>query len=306
MKKVSTYLPSLILSIFLVLALFGSLAMTIFDINVTAKKAKALSEKKELSSKVITQLNKHYREQAAATGIPANVFMDNISEEYIDSVIDAYIDGTFTAMKTNRSLNVQVPKNPAMEEALEKFFGDYADSIGYEKNEAFYRKLDNTKTNAYKNIGSCCDVFKASSLGKHGLLSKASKLYRLRPLLTFASVGGAVLLMLFILAVNWKDKRPFLYWTGIAAVISGIFGTVPSIYLVSTKYFDSFSIKQPQVFTAYTASMYRLTEAFMAVSISLLVIGIALIVIYGVSYRKNKRIADSTHSAPEKNEADTN
>ena len=45
MNKVSTYLLSLILSILLVLALFGSVAMSIADINVTAKKAKALAEK---------------------------------------------------------------------------------------------------------------------------------------------------------------------------------------------------------------------------------------------------------------------
>lgn len=307
MNKVSTYLLSLILSILLVLALFGSVAMSIADINVTAKKAKALAEKKDVSAKILTQIDKYYREQSASTGIPASVFTDNISEEYIQSVLETYIDGTFTSLKDDHSLNVKVPKNEAMELALDTFFNDYADSTGYEKDEAFYNKLETTKANAYKYIGSACDIYKASSLGKHGLLRKASKIYRLRPLLTFASVGGAVLLMLFILAVNRRDKKTFLYWTGISAVIAGIFGTVPSIYLVGTKYFDSFSIKQPQVFIAYTTSMYRLTEAFMAASIALFVIGAALIVMYAVFYGKHKHLSenDPVLSIPgsEKNES---
>lgn len=119
-------------------------------------------------------------------------------------------------------------------------------------------------------------------------MPKISKLYKMRPLLTFASTGAVVLLILFLLAINRKDKKVFLYWTGISAIISGVIGTVPSAYLLATKYFNAFSIKQPQVFAAYTGAMYKITEAFMAASIALIVVGISVIVLYAVFCSKNK------------------
>ncbi len=79
-----------------------------------------------------------------------------------------------------------------------------------------------------------------------------------------------------------------MYWCGISAIVSGIIGLIPSIYLIATRYFDSFSIKQAAVFTAFTSAMYKYTEAFMAVQIALIVLGIAMAVIYGIIGDKKK------------------
>lgn len=57
---------------------------------------------------------------------------------------------------------------------------------------------------------------------------------------------------------------------------------MPSIYLISTRYFNAFSIKQPQIFAAYTGAMFKLTEAFMAASIAVCAAGITLLVLYAV------------------------
>ncbi|MGB4093162.1 MAG: hypothetical protein WBK46_14685, partial [Ruminococcus flavefaciens] len=61
-----------------------------------------------------------------------------------------------------------------------------------------------------------------------------------------------------------------------------------SLILLVTKFYDSFSIKQPSVFTAYTSAMYKMTEAFMAVCIACVVIGIVLTVVYTITYDKSK------------------
>ncbi|MCM1007882.1 MAG: hypothetical protein NC485_08105 [Ruminococcus flavefaciens] len=290
MKKVATYLPSLMLSIILVLCFIASITVIIVDINITENSAVALTEKKELASKSMSQIEKGFKEKSGSTGIPASVYTDAIDDEYIKEVIEIYITHTFklfTAPELGSGYDPIVP-NSKLESSIDAFFNEQAEKNSYEKDEVFMKKLEATKNNAYKIIGNNCDVYKLSSLYNHGAMPKISKLYKMRPLLTFASTGAVVLLILFLLAINRKDKKVFLYWTGISAIISGVIGTVPSAYLLATKYFNAFSIKQPQVFAAYTGAMYKITEAFMAASIALIVVGISFIVLYAVFCSKNK------------------
>lgn len=305
MKKVTAYLPSLILSIILVLCFIASVAVIIVDINVTENNAVSLAEKQELTSKSMAQIEKSFKEKSGSTGIPASVYTDAIDDEYLKEVIEIYITKAFKLFiepELEGGYDPSVP-NSKLESSIDAFFNEQAEKNGYEKDEAFLKKLEATKKNAYKIIGNNCDVYKLSSLYKHGAIPKISKLYKMRPLLTFASSGAVVLLILFLLAINRKDKKVFLYWTGISAVISGVIGTVPSAYLLATKYFNAFSIKQPQVFAAYTGAMYKITEAFMASSIALIVVGISIIVLYAVFCGKNK-IAEQKTEVIEKSESD--
>lgn len=305
MKKVTAYLPSLILSIILVLCFIASVAVIIVDINVTENNAVSLAEKQELTSKSMAQIEKSFKEKSGSTRIPASVYTDAIDDEYLKEVIEIYITKAFklfTEPELEGGYDPSVP-NSKLESSIDAFFNEQAEKNGYEKDEAFLKTLEATKKNAYKIIGNNCDVYKLSSLYKHGAIPKISKLYKMRPLLTFASSGAVVLLILFLLAINRKDKKVFLYWTGISAVISGVIGTVPSAYLLATKYFNAFSIKQPQVFAAYTGAMYKITEAFMASSIALIVVGISIIVLYAVFCGKNK-IAEQKTEVIEKSESD--
>jgi len=68
-------------------------------------------------------------------------------------------------------------------------------------------------------------------------------------------------------------------------------------------YFNAFSIKQPQIFTAYTGGMFKLTEAFMAASIAVCVAGIAMIVLYAVliNQKTDPEMTEKTPSEPESN-----
>lgn len=282
MKKISTYLPSLVISILLVLMMICSIGVIIVDVNITGKRTIALTEKKNIAAKTSIQLDRKFREISGATGIPAEIYTKNLDENYIQSVINVYINEGYNALKSGKKINADVPVNEKMDKAIEGFFNDLADESGYEKNDDFYKKLENTKKNAYQIISEGCDIYKFSSLDKHGVLRQAAKVYRLRPLLTFAATGGAALLILFLLLVNRKEKKNVLYWTGISAAIAGAISLIPSIYLLSTKYFNAFSIKQPQIFAAYTGGMFKLTEAFMAASIAVCAAGIAMIVLYAV------------------------
>ena len=305
MKRISTYIPSIILSVLLVFCLIGSAAALIADIDLTAEKTISLTDKESVDERALASLERYYREKAGSTGIPSTVYTDNITIGYVREVMEVYIRETFSALEHNGEFAPEVPKNPELESAIEKFFNDYADETGYEKDEKFEKKLESTINNAYRNIGDSCDIFKVNSMNSHGLLKKVSRLYSKRWLFTWLTCGAAAFVVLLFLLLHRKRKCEVLYWGGVSALIAGITGFVPCLWLISKKYYDSFTIKQPQVFRAYTKSLYKLTEIFMAVSIAIAVIGLCMITVYIVIGReKTVSAASAPVSSGENNSSE--
>ena len=288
MKKISTYLPSLIISVLLVFMLMLSSAVLLVDINATANNLKDLSSKKAVSSMIHTELNKYYSDKYNTTGIPSEVYMNAISESYIQDFVDAYIDSAFVSLESNEKMILKHPENKKLEESIDNFFNDFAEEKNYEKDDNFELKLRNTKDNAYVTIGSYCDVYKFSAMNDHGILPKLAKLYSNRIPVTAAVLGTTLILIFLLIFINRKNKVTVMYWSGVSILLSGLIGGIPSIYLISTRYYDSFSIKQPPVFTAFTSVMYKFTEAFTATNIAYVVISISLIVTYAVIHDKKK------------------
>lgn len=289
MKKLSTYLVSLVISVLLVFMIIATALTVIVRINVTAEKSIQLSEDVNIYSSIRGELQKYFNSQYNTTGIPADVYMDFLDENYIRTVTDSHTNAVFDSLKQDGQSKPEVPKNENLENSIENFFSDYADSNGYEKDEVYEKKVSATIENAYKVTENYCDVYKYSTLQEHGVLSKISKVYGNIGKLMAVCIGVTAFLMVVLLIVNIKNISGVLYWAGVSALIAGIFGTVPSAYLLGANYFDSFVIKQPQVFRTFTSAMYKLTGAFMAVHIAVLAIGIFFIVIYGVLNRLHKK-----------------
>ena len=214
--------------------------------------------------------------------------MDAVDEDYIRLYEDAYIDSAFDALESGAKMVVAHPKNTKLEENIDEFFNKFAEDNNYEKDDNFGLKLRNTKENAYTTIGSFCDVYKFSSMNQHGILSKLSIVYSHRTEATAAVLCALVLMIILLTLVNHKKKITAMYWCGVSSLVSGILGAVPCIYLIASHYYDSFTIKQAPVFTAFTSLMYKYTEAFTAVTIAIGVVGISLMVIYGVIHEKKK------------------
>ena len=288
MKKISTYLSSLILSVFLVFLITAASAILLVNINFSAVNLKKLADKNALETKIYSEIDKYYNDKYNTTGIPAEVYMDSIDTGYIRNFVEMYIDGAFDALNSGGTFNSVYPVNTELESSIDTFFNDFAEKNNYAKDDNFDLKLRNTKNNAYTVIGSYCDVYKFSAMSSKGILHKLSKVYSNRYLVTAAVIGLTLFVILLLVLVNRKKKITAMYWCGISAIISGITGIVPSIYLLTTRYFDSFSIKQAAVFTAFTSVMYKYTEAFMAVQIALIVLGIAMTVVYGIIGDKKK------------------
>ena len=288
MNKLSTYLGSLAVSVFLVLAIIAASAALLLDINVTRDKALQLAEREMISEKVYSEIEKYYTDKYGSSGIPVSVYMDGISREYVNDCVKNNISAAFNALEKGSGVDITVAKNDKLENNIKVFFNNYAEKEGYIKDEKYDKKVGETITLAYKTIKTHSDVYKAAALQEHKVLGKISKLYGKRMPLTIGIIAANLIMIILLLIINRKKKVTVLYWMGISAIIAGISGAVPSLVLLGTRFYDSFSIKQPSVFTAYTSAMYKLTEAFTAVCIACIVVGIILAVVYTITYDKSK------------------
>ncbi len=288
MKKPSSYLPSLMASILLVFSIIISSALLMVDINVSPARLKNIVQKKGIETEIYNELEKYFTDKYNTTGIPAEVYMNCIDKKYISTFEESYIDSAFEAINNDGILNTVYPQNEKLEKSIDTFFNDFADRNNYEKDENFELKLRNTKENAYATIGSFCDVYKFSAMESKGVLEKIANKYSKRIIHTALFLTVTLILILLLILFNRKKKITAMYWCGISAMVAGIIGTVPSIYLTATRYFDSFSIKQAAVFTAFTSVMYKYTEAFMAIQIALIVLGLTMSIIYGIIGDKKK------------------
>ena len=286
MKNAFSYVASIIISVLLVFCIIGLAGTGVAKYCATEQQFRSIASKHGLADKTYSELEKYFRERSYATGIPEEVYMDAIDTDYISGVIDQTIDNGFRRLNGGNS-SIEL-KNEALEESLDKFFNDYADSINYQKDEKFEKKLTATKNSAYKVIGEYCDVYKFGALDSHGVLSKLSKIYTHIDLLMIGAASAILILLVTLLMLNLSVKSETLYWTGVSSLIAGIIGVAPCAYLLATDYFSSFSIKQAQIYTAYTETMKLLTNTFMYTSIGVASFGVLLVIIYAIIKPKNK------------------
>ena len=277
------------MSIILVFMIIASVLISIVRINVTEEKSVKLFEKNHVYSLITGELQKYFVTQYNTTGIPADVYMTALDENYIRTVTNGYANAVFSSLTASENITFEIPENETLENNIKNFFSDYADKNNYEKNEIYEKKISSTIENAYRVTGNYCDVYKYSTLSEHGVLSKISKIFsRFGSLMTIC-ITATVFVVIFLIIANIKGISGVLYWTGISAIIAGIIGSVPTAWLLATDYFDSFVIKQPQVFKSFTGAMYALTEMTMVVNISIMAVGVCFIVIYGAVCKIHKK-----------------
>ncbi|MDE7363269.1 MAG: hypothetical protein K2N27_00050, partial [Ruminococcus sp.] len=281
MKSIGSYIGSFILSVLLIFALIASLAVTVANIFSKPDNIVSLTEQKNISSIVYSELEKYFTSRQNDTGIPADVYMTAIDDELIDYVMYMEINDGFSCLKNGtQSDNSFIIKNDSVDKALSDFYSNYAESIGYEKDAKYDEKLSEAQKNAEKVIADYCDVFKFDAMISHGIMKKLSPFYNKLPTVQLFVYGATVMLMLLMILANIKSTSATLYWIGICSLISGIICAVPCIYLKATDYFSSFTIKQPQIYTAYTSVMTSATDTLLKYSVILASISIIFIIGY--------------------------
>ena len=286
MKSAFSYVASIIISVLLVFCILGAAGAGLAKGCATEEQFKSLSHKHDLAGKTYSELEKYFHEQSSATGIPEEVYMDAIDTDYLNSLIDNTIENGFRSLRNEEASEDYT--NDELEASIDKFFNDYADSIHYKKDDVFEQKLTSTKNNAYSIIEEYCDVYKFRALDSHGVLSKLSKLYTHIDLMMIGAASAILILLVTLLVINLAAKAEAVYWTGVSALIAGIIGIAPCAYLLATNYFSSFSVKQAQIYTAYTETMKLFTNTFLFVSICIAALGLLLTVVYVLIKPKNK------------------
>ncbi len=307
MKSKVSYISSFIFTILLVFSIIASVGCLTAKKFATAENLIKITEEKNLTSVVHSELEKYFTEEYADTGIPADVYMKNISKEYLKMAINEKINYGFTILNGgNEKTHKGIPVNTDLNNSITEYFEKYAAETGYEikdENDKYYEKLAITKNNAEEAIEVYCDIYKFNALVKHGIIGKIKPLYTKLPTLTIISIGLSAFLALMLLVCNFKRIKDALYWSGTAFLCSGIFGAVPCIYLLETNYFSAFSIKQPQIFTAYTTAMELFTRSFMKNSILLIISAVLFFIIFSVCTAVFGKSVASENSKSENNEA---
>jgi hypothetical protein len=251
----------------------------------TAESFISLAEENEITGKIQSELQSYFKDKYNETGIPPETYTDVITDDYVDSLVKININAGFSELNGGSFDNTTGIENSALEQSIEDFFSSYADSIDYEKDDTYQEKLNTTIDNAYSAITEYCDIYKLGTLSREGILSKAAKVYTRMKLMTYILVGAAVLIILLLILIN---KSGALYWVGISAVISGIIGVLPCIYIKFTRYFDAFVIKQQQVFTSFTTLMYKSVNSFMMNQIILAAAGVVMIIAFALLRKKSR------------------
>ncbi len=288
MRSLKTYIPSLILSVLLTFSLLGTSALIVVRCFANSDKLISIAEENDVISKVSEELESYFKERYNETGIPAEIYMDALDDNYISSIVNYSICEGINILD-NAEYEQLNKKNEKLEQNIENFFDEYAKSVNYIKDDVYEEKLGQTIDDAYNVIINYSDVYKFRTMNDEGILTKAGGIYRQLDVIILAAAGLSLLLIIIILLINIRSVSAAMYWTGVSSLVSGIIGLVPCIYLNAVNYFDSFVIKQPQIFTAFTSLMKEGINAFILNQIIFAAAGLVLIVAFIIVPKKSRQ-----------------
>ncbi|MBR5372647.1 MAG: hypothetical protein IK130_10590 [Oscillospiraceae bacterium] len=286
MKKASTYLFSVILTILLILSMLGTIGLMLMKFRaLNAGTCLQLVQSQDLAERVHQSLEKYYQEQENVTGIPLSVYADSISTGECDKLIRLSITNAFGYMNGTVDEFGIKPDFSELKADMTAFFEDYAEKNDFEKDETYQKKLDEAQLAAQTNIKTECDVFRFATLQEAGLIDKVKKVV---PYVGFGLIGCAaadLLLFLLLLAVNRKEKQHVWYWLGNSLLVSAILIMIPAVWLNVTRWFDKFAVKTDQIFAAVTGYLYGLTHAAITAAGVAILLAVCSYILFIIQHR---------------------
>lgn len=281
MKNLEKYLPCSIVNIFLILLLiiFGIISFIKGYILSGDAFFDALKSK-DVYSKVYNSLDVYYQEQYNSTGIPKEVYLNAIDLNEIETITNdiTYHGVNYICGNPN---NLIVTYNfDDLENSINTFFDDYATSINYVKDDNYYSKVNNVTQNAIDKITSECDVFNWNTLKNSGVLDTLSKYVSY--LKYVQVITGILIIGLLVLLIVFNGKHYIfdnIYWIGLSLSVSSVIMLIPCIYLKSTDYFYSFSVKSEIIFNSVTGFLIAVLEKFTSMCVISLCFGAVLFLV---------------------------
>ena len=127
MKASGKYFANIVITILLVFSLLAA-ESTLF-VRLYASKADtclSVMEEQGLSDRIYTSLEARFTEQVSTSGIPAQVYMDALTREQLDSGVRASVTSAYAYLHgTSDSYAFEMDLS-SLEASIRQFFSDYA------------------------------------------------------------------------------------------------------------------------------------------------------------------------------------
>jgi len=280
MKKLYHYAPMLILTIFtslffvlMQLTLFGN--STVFD---PAYYVKVITDSGS-DDALYDEINAYFSQLSKATGIPQETYMKSFTKEKVSKAARKLTIGSMEYVCG------EIAEKPVSgfdfteyEADVTDYIEKYSEENKIEKDDEYYKLIDNTLKVSEKKVDSLFDVMMTERLASSGVTSISRKVV---PKLNILIIGSIVLVAIFLGMMWYVDRHhPFdmLYWGGAVLFSSAGLLLIPTLYIRFTGYFDGLFLDQKSVYYAITGALYGVTDRIILVDLILLAVGILLIV----------------------------
>lgn len=283
MTKIKLYFPKIILTfLFIFLLTATELSLLIQHNALTYKAFETVVNQQNLDEKACSVLESYFKSRSNSTGIPADVYLNAVTQEDMKQGILSSISEAFAYLHHETETYTVTMDFTKLEKSVTEFFNQYADENHYQKDEIFNQKVQANIQEAEEKILYTADTFKFSTVAEHGWLAKIRKFLDIfRKIMTGLCICTGVILILLLLCCKGNFSE-FLYWFGISGLISGILISVPCLYLLRTDYFSAFVVKDIQIYAAVTGYLNYITNQISTAFIITGIAGIIFLVLFSV------------------------
>lgn len=232
-------------------------------------------DKQDAAKKVHDALQQKYALAYHTTAVPSEVYMDVLTEEWLETAMKTYVKENYSLNKTSDAIDFT-----ALQESITTYFETYAEENAYAKDETYTEKLEETISDAEKTVNSAIDVFHLHTMYRAGILQKFLNLGTFQ--VWIGLIGCGVLTAVLLLLLHR------MYFVGMGLFAAGVLLTVPSLVVWAGGYISRFALKDAAVYAVFTGTMYHLLYLLLGIGIILFVIGLVLTGIAIVRSRKRE------------------
>lgn len=272
-QSVGKTLVQLLLSLMLIFSILAAVAGGV-GVFLTASPSLLLFqlERQQAPAKTRSALESYYQTEYNATAVLPEVYLDVLSENWLRDAMELKITAAYD--KLHGKNTAAQPDYSALEQSITDYFETYAAENGYEKDDSYTQKLENTIQDAEKKVDSVIDVYHLGTLEKAGIWHKVQVLSK--PL--WLLFGGGVVLTLVLAAVLLVLRNHPLYWIGSGLFTDGVLLTLPAAAILGSGVISRFSLKDAAVYSVFTGTMKALVLGMLIFGGISLAVGLVLLI----------------------------
>ena len=299
MKRTSTYIAGLFLTIFLIFScilavLSGAVRFRMLNTDAVLP----LVAEQKLAAKVQSTLTTDFKSAESTTGIPASVYADAITPDKLEPMIRSSISNGFAYLRGDTAKLEIEHDFQALDESITAFFESYAKKNNVEKDEAYETAVKAAKANAEERILSACDVFRFGMLADAGVLKTAKTFIPWAGYAVAAAFGAVIIFMLLLFFANRREPETGFYWIGTGMLVAAVLLLIPAVWLEQTRWFDRFAVKTDHTFAAVTGYLYGGTHAVIVAALGGIAAAVCCYLLFALFHgirRKKRTIRHAKH-----------